>query len=77
MNTLVTLMLLSPQREYVCFNEVRKIKAWNYNPLFSSVLHFASAQGSMHQMMGGGVLVDKFPLPMLSDFFWLMALQRA
>jgi hypothetical protein len=26
-----------PQREYVCFDEIKKTKAWNYNPLLSTV----------------------------------------
>jgi hypothetical protein len=46
-------------------NEVRRAKAWNYNPLVSSVLYFASTQGNMHPMMGDGVWGEKFPHPIL------------
>jgi hypothetical protein len=61
----------------MCFDEVRKTKAWNYNPLVSSVLYFASTQGNMHPMRGDVVLGEKFPLSMLFDFSRLIALQRA
>jgi hypothetical protein len=52
-------------------------KAWNYNPLVSSVLYFASTQGNMHSMMGGVVLGEIFSHSMLFDFSRLIALQRA
>jgi hypothetical protein len=52
----------------VCVDEVRKTISWNYNPLVSSVLYFASTQGKMHPMMGDVVLGEKFPHPMLWDF---------
>jgi hypothetical protein len=58
-------------------NEVRRAKAWNYNPLVSSVLYFASTQGNMHPMMGDVVLGEKFPHPIIWDFSWLMALKKA
>jgi hypothetical protein len=74
MNTLVTLMLLPAPEKNVCFDEVRKTKAWNYNNLVSSVLYFASTQENMHPMMED---VEKFPHSMLWDFSWLIALQRA
>jgi hypothetical protein len=61
----------------VCFDEVRKTKAWNYNPLDSSVLCLVSTQGHMHPMMGDVVLGEKFPPSMLFDFFWLIVLQGA
>jgi hypothetical protein len=54
-----------------------KTKSWNYNPLISSVLYFASTQGNMHPMMGDVILGKKFPHPMLWDFSWLIALQWA
>jgi hypothetical protein len=66
-----------PLRGFVCFDVARTTKAWNYNPLFSSVLYFASPQRNMPSMMGDVVLGEKFPHPMLLDFFWLIALQRA
>jgi hypothetical protein len=66
-----------PQREYVCFDEVRIAKDWNCNPLFSSVLYFASKQGNMHSMIGDVVLGEKFPHLMFWDFFWLKALQKS
>jgi hypothetical protein len=61
----------------VCFDEVRKTKAWNYNPMVSSVLYFASPQGNMHPMIGNVVLEEKFPLSVPFHFSWLIALQRA
>jgi hypothetical protein len=61
----------------VCFDEVRKTKAWNYNPLVSSVLHFAFTQGNMHPMIRDVVLGEKFPLLMLFYFSLLIAWQRA
>jgi hypothetical protein len=70
-------MLLKELREYVYFDEVRKRKAWNYNPLVSSVLYFASTQENIHQMMGNEVLGEKYSHSMLFDFSWLIALQRA
>jgi hypothetical protein len=77
MNTLITLMLM-PAPERICvFDEGRKTKAWNYIPLVSSVLYFASTQGHMHLMMGDVVLGEKFPHPILWDFSCLIALQRA
>jgi hypothetical protein len=63
-------------REYVCFDEDRKTKAWNYNPLVSPVLYFASTQGHIHPMLGDVVLGEKFP-HLLFDCSWLIALQRA
>jgi hypothetical protein len=66
-----------PLREFVCFDEVRKTNAWNYNPLVSSVLYFASTQGNIHPVMGDVILGEKFPHSMLFDFSWLIALQRA
>jgi hypothetical protein len=59
----------------LCFDEVRKTTTWNYNPLVSNVLYFASTQGNMHPMMGDVTLGEKFPHPILWDFFWLIALQ--
>jgi hypothetical protein len=61
----------------VCVDEVRTTNAWNYNPLVSSVQYFASTQGNMHPMMGDVVLGEKFLHPLLFDFSWLIALQRA
>jgi hypothetical protein len=61
----------------VCFDEVRTRKAWNYNPLVSSVLYFAYTQGNIHPMMGDVVLGQIFPHSMLFDFSWLIILQRA
>jgi hypothetical protein len=61
----------------VCFDEVRKTKAWNYKPLVSSVQYFASTQGNMHPIMGEVVLEKKFPHSMLWNFSWLFALQWA
>jgi hypothetical protein len=61
----------------VCFDEVRKTKAWNYNPLVSSVLFSASTQGNIHSMMGDVVLGEKFPHSILWDFSWLIAPHRA
>jgi hypothetical protein len=61
----------------VCFDEVRKTKAWNYNSLVSSVLYFACTQGNMNAMKGDVVLGEKFPHSMLWDFSWLIALQRS
>jgi hypothetical protein len=58
----------------VCFEVVRKAKEWNYKPLVSSVLYFASPQGNMHPMMGDVALGEKFPHPMLLDFSCLIAL---
>jgi hypothetical protein len=52
----------------VCFDEVRKTKACNYNPLVSNVLYFASTQGNMHPMIRGVVLGEKFPDSMLWTF---------
>jgi hypothetical protein len=49
----------------VCFGEVRKTKAWNYKPLVSSVLYFASTQGNMNAMMGDVDLGEKFPHSMI------------
>jgi hypothetical protein len=66
-----------PLRKFLCFDEVRKPKAWNYNPLVSSVLYFASTQGNMHPMMGDVILGEKFPRSILFDISWLIALQRA
>jgi hypothetical protein len=60
----------------VCFDEVRKRKAWNYNPLISSVLYFASTQRNMHPMMTNVVLGEIFSHSMLFDFSWLIAQQR-
>jgi hypothetical protein len=60
----------------VCFYEVRKTKGWNYNPLVSSVLYFASKQVNMQPMMGHEVLEEKFPHPTFWNFSWLIALQR-
>jgi hypothetical protein len=77
MNTLVTLIFLSDPERILCFDEVRKTKTWNYNPLVSSVLYFASTQGNMHPMMEDIDLGEKFHLSMLFDFSWLIALQRA
>jgi hypothetical protein len=57
----------------VCFDELVKTKAWNYNPLVSPVLYFASTQGNM----GDVVLGEDFPHPMLLDFSWLIAQQTA
>jgi hypothetical protein len=77
MNKLVTLMLL-PAPERTCdFGEVRKTKAWNYNPLVSSVLYFASSQGDMHSMKVDIILGVKFPHPMWRDFSWLIEPQSA
>jgi hypothetical protein len=59
----------------LCFDEVRKTKTRNYNPLVSNVLYFASTQGNMHPMMGDVALGEKFPHPILWDFSWLIALQ--
>ena len=61
----------------MCFDEVRKTKAWNFNPLVSSVLYFASTQGNMHPINGDVVPVEKFPHSMLLDFSWLIAQRRA
>jgi hypothetical protein len=66
---------LTSPRENVCFDEARTTKAWNYNPLFSSVQYFASTQGNMHPMMRDVVLGEKFPHSMFFDFSWLIALQ--
>jgi hypothetical protein len=66
-----------PQREYVYFDEVRKTKVWNYNPLISSMLYLASTQGTMHPIMGDVVLGKNFPHSTFFDYSWLMALQRA
>jgi hypothetical protein len=70
------MILPSPQRISV-FDEVRKTTAWNYNPLVSSVLYFASTQGNLNPMMGDVVMGEKFPPSMLLDFSWLIALKRA
>jgi hypothetical protein len=77
MNTLVTLVLFQSLREFVCFDEVRNTKAWNYNSVVSTVLHFASTQGNMRTMMGNVVLAEKFPHSMLLNFSWLIAMQKA
>jgi hypothetical protein len=61
----------------VCFDEVRKTKAWNYNPLVSSIVYFVYTQGNMHTMMGDKVLGEKFLHSMLWDFSLLIALQKA
>jgi hypothetical protein len=61
----------------VCFDEVKKTKAWNHTPLVSSAIYFASIQGNMHPMIGDVVLGEKFPNSMLFDFFWLIALELA
>jgi hypothetical protein len=58
----------------VCFDEVRKTKAWNYKPLASIVVCFASTEGNMHPVMGDIVLGEKFPHSMLWDFSLLIAL---
>jgi hypothetical protein len=60
----------------VCSDEVRKTKAWNYKPLVSSILYFASKQGNMPPMMGDVVLGEKFSHAILWDFSWLIARQR-
>jgi hypothetical protein len=60
----------------VCFDEVRKTKAWHYNPLVSIVLYFASTQGNMHPMKGDVLLGEKSSLSMLFDFSWMIAVQR-
>jgi hypothetical protein len=61
----------------MCFDEVGKTTAWNYNPLVSNVLYFASTEGSLNPMMGDVVVGEKFPHSMLFDFSWLFALERA
>jgi hypothetical protein len=69
--------MLLPAPERICvFYEVRKTKAWNYKPLVSSVLYFASTQQNIHAMMEDVVLGEKFLHSMLWDFSWLIALQR-
>jgi hypothetical protein len=70
-------MLLQAPERICCFDEVLKTNAWNYNPLVFSVLYFASPQRNMPSMMGVVVLGEKFPHPMLLNFSWLIALQRA
>jgi hypothetical protein len=59
----------------VCFHEVRKTIGWNYYPLVSSVVYFASTQENLHPIMGDVVLGEKFPHSMLWDFSWLIAMK--
>jgi hypothetical protein len=62
---------------FACFDEVRNTKAWNDNPLAPNVLYFYPQKEISSYMMGDAVLGGKFPHPMLREFSWLIALQRA